>query len=155
MWQRWRSIGLVTAGLFGIAVVARLVSRVAASDNEKVQTRIGFVAFVAVAATVAVVAYSWGRRHPMVQVILDLSGAVLLGCLLSVLLGPLISGGAGPFSKGAGFFFAQIWIYLGVALGGGLLGLLVLTAIGQDYRSQQLRRLALRDKGKPRRVTRW
>jgi hypothetical protein len=154
MWQRWRLIGLVTAGLFGIAIVARLVSRLTAEHNEKLQTRIGFVAFVAVAVTIAVVAFSWARRYPMLRVGLDLAGAVVAGCLLSVLIGPFISGGGGPFSKGAGFFFAQIWVYLGVGFGGGLLGLLVVMALGQDYRSQALRQFTLREKGKPRRVTR-
>ena len=39
-------------------------------------------------------------------------------------------------------FFAQIWLYL-LATGAGLLiGYLVLTALGRDYRSQQLKRYA-------------
>jgi hypothetical protein len=153
MWDRWRPIGLMTAGLFVIAVVARLLSRFIAHDHTKTQTRIGFVAFVAVAATVAAFAFLWGRRYPMGRVVLDLAGAVLTGCLLSVLIGPYISGG-GPFHKGAGVFFAQIWVYFGVSIGAGLLGLGVLTALGQDYRSQALRRFALKEKGKPKRVTR-
>jgi hypothetical protein len=150
MWERWRQIGLVAAGLFAVTVAARLVSRFSANDNKHMQDRISWVAFGVIAAGLSVLAFLWARRYPMLRVTFDLGGAVLIACLLSVLVGPLITGG-GPFKNGAGFFFAQIWLYLGVAFGGGLLGLLIVTALGQDYRSQALKRFTQTQLAKPRR----
>jgi hypothetical protein len=141
MWTRWRPILLMAAGFFAITVIARLLSRFVADNNDKVETRIGYVAFGAVAVLAAALAVYWGRRHPASQVILDLGGAILIACLLSVLIGPFISGDK-PFASGAGSFFAQIWAYCGVGFGGGLLGLLGLIALGLDHRSQALKRYA-------------
>lgn len=153
MWQRWRPIIVMTAGLFAITVIARLLSRLIANNDDRLQTRIGYVAFGAVAVTACALAVYWGRRHPVGQVILDLGGAVLGACLLSVLIGPFISGDT-PFASGAGSFFAQIWAYCGVGFGGGLLGMLGLTALGQDYRSQALKRYTQAQRAKPHRPIR-
>jgi hypothetical protein len=150
MWDRWRRIGLLAAGLFAITVVARLVSRFWAEDNESRQDVLAWVAYGAVALLLAVFAYLWGRRRPMGTVGIDLAGAALIGCLLSVLVGPYISGGS-PFEAGAGNFFAGIWLYAAFAIGGSLLGLIALMAVGQDYRSQALKRYAEMARAKPRR----
>jgi predicted membrane channel-forming protein YqfA (hemolysin III family) len=150
MWNRWRRIGLVAVGLFAITVVARLISRFWAHDNEGRQDRLAWIAFGGVALLIAVVFYLWGRRYPMGQVALDLAGAALVGCLLSVLVGPFISGGS-PFKGGAGNFFAGIWLYAAFAIGGALLGMIALMAAGQDYRSQALKRYAEMAKARPRR----
>lgn len=153
MWERWRPITLMAGGLFLITVIARLLSRFVASHNDKLQSRIGYVAFGAVAVTVGALAVYWARRHRMGQVVLDLGGAVLSACLASVLIGPFISGDT-PFASGAGSFFAQIWVYCGVAIGGGLLGLLFLIALGLDYRSQALKRYAETQRARPNRPIR-
>ena len=153
MWERWRRILVLAAGLFAITVVARLVSRWWAEDNLSRQDKLAWVAYGLVALTLAVVAYFWARPRPMLQVGLDIAGAALLGCLLSVLVGPYISGGA-PFKSGAGNFFATIWVYAGIALGGTLIGLLVVTAAGLDYRSQALKRFAATERARPHRPVR-
>lgn len=150
MWDRWRRIGLLAAGLFAITVVARLVSRFWAGDNEGRQDILGWVAYGTVALLLAVAAALWGRRHPMGQVTLDLGGAALAGCLLSVLVGPFISGGS-PFASGAGNFFAGIWLYAAFAIGGSLLGFIAIMAVGQDYRARTLRRFEAMARAKPRR----
>lgn len=153
MRDRWREIGLLAAVLCGIAVVARLVARFYAGDDVGRQDTVAWVAYGAVALTLAVAAVVWGRRHPMGRVAADLGGGALVGCLFSVLVGPFISGGT-PFAAGAGFFFNTVWLYGGVAIGSSLLALLVLTALGQDYRSQALKRFAETQRARPRRPVR-
>lgn len=150
MWDRWRQILLLAAGLSAIAVIARLVSRFAAEDNPGRQDVIAWVAFGAIAVTLGVVAFLWARRYPMGRVVLDLGGAALIGCLFAVLVGPFISGGS-PFASGAGNFFGMIWLYAGIAIGGSLLGLLVVTALGWDYRSQALKRFSQAERERMRR----
>lgn len=153
MWDRWRRIGLLAAGLFAITVVARLVSRFWAGDNESRQDLLAWLAFGAVALLLAVVAFIWGRRFPMGRVILELGGAALVGCLLAVLVGPFLSGGA-PFRGGAGNFFAGVWLYAAFAITGSALGLIALMALGLDYRSVALKRFEQMARAKPRRPVR-
>lgn len=150
MRERWQPVGLVAAGLLAVNLLARLVVRLFAADNEPVQVRIGFVAMGLIGAGVGVLAFLWGRRFPMGRATGDLSIAVLAACLLSVLIGPFVSGST-PFADGAGAFFALIWQYLAFALGGGILGLIVLIASGQDYRARALKRFAETQRARPRR----
>lgn len=153
MWDRWRRIGLLAAGLFAIAVVARLITRFWAENNEDRQDILAWIAYSSVALTLAVVAFLWGRRFAAGRLALDLGGAALAGCLLSVLVGPFVSGGS-PFAAGAGNFFAGIWLYAAFAIGGSLIGFIVLTALGLDYRSRALKRYAEMQAAKPRRPVR-
>jgi hypothetical protein len=76
-----------------------------------------------------------------------------VACLLTVLLGPF-AGGSVPFREGAGVFFGEIWQYLGFAGGGAILGLLVATMLGHDYRSKALKRYTELTRAKPRKVIR-
>lgn len=153
MWQRWRQILLLAAGLSAIAAVARLITRFFAENDTGRQQALGWVGYGAVALTLAVTAFVWARNRPMGHVVLDLAGGALLGCLFAVLVGPFISGGS-PFANGPGFFFGMIWGYAAFAIGGAILGLLAVTAVGLDYRSQALKRFAEGERGKPRRVAR-
>jgi MFS family permease len=145
-------VGLLAAGLFATNVVARVVVRLAA-HNEKSQTRVGLVAMAAVAVVMIGAAYWWGRRHPMSRVLADLALAAVAGCLLSVLIGPF-AGGSRPLKEGVGFFVAQIWQYLAISAGGVLFGLLLVMALGQDWKSQQWKRYAESVRAKPRRAVR-
>lgn len=153
MRDRWRQIGSLAAVLGGIVVLARLVARFYAGDNTSRQDVVAWVAFGAVGLTLAVAAFSWGRRYPMGRVVLDLGGAALLGCLFSTLVGPLITGGS-PFANGPGVFFGTIWLYAGVAISSALMGLLVLTALGQDHRSRALKRFTETERARPGRPVR-
>jgi hypothetical protein len=145
-------VGLLAAGLFATNVVARVVVRLAA-HNEKSQTRIGLIAMIAVAVVMIGATYRWARRHPNPRVLADLALAVAAGCLLSVLIGPF-AGGSRPLKEGVGFFIAQIGQYLAISAGGVLFGLLLVMALGQDWKSQQWKRYAESVKAKPRRVVR-
>ncbi|MFS8478856.1 MAG: hypothetical protein FWJ93_07830 [Micromonosporaceae bacterium] len=153
MRDRWREIGLLAAVLCGIAVVARLVARFYAGQDVGRQETVAWVAYGAVGLTLAVAAVVWGRHRPIGRVAADLGGAALVGCLFSVLVGPFISGGS-PFAGGPGVFFGMIWLYGGVAIGSALLALLVLIALGQDHRSQALKRFAETQRTRPRRPVR-
>jgi hypothetical protein len=83
----------------------------------------------------------------------DLSAAVAVACALTVLVGPFF-GGKVPFEEGAGLFFAEVWHYLAFAGGGAILGLLVLMALGRDYRAEALKRYTKARQAKPRKVVR-
>jgi hypothetical protein len=150
--ERWLPVGLLAVGLFATNVVARVVVRLAA-HNEKSQTRIGLIAMGAVAVVMVGAAYWWARRYAIPRVVGDLAVAAVAGCLLSVLIGPF-AGGSRPLKEGVGFFVAQIWEYLAISAGGVLFGLLLVMALGQDWKSRQWKRYAESVKAKPRRVAR-
>ena len=82
-----------------------------------------------------------------------MAGAVAVALTLTVLVGPLLVG-ENPFGGGAGLFFAQIWLYLAAVAAGVAVGNLILTALGRDHRSRQLKRYAELKAAKPRRVVR-
>jgi hypothetical protein len=153
MKERWLPIGVLAAVLFAINVAARLISRLAFHNDDGKQTAAGMIAMVAIGLIYAVLAFIWGRRVPVGRVVADLGAAALIGCAFTIFVGPFISS-KGPFSDGAGVFFAQIWQYVGFTGGGALVGFLIVIALGLDYRSQALKRLAQAKLAKPRRVVR-
>jgi MFS family permease len=151
--QRWLPVGVIVGVLFVTNVIARWIVRLFAEDNDKRTTEIGLVSLGVVAVVMAVAAYWWARRHPMARVVADLAVAAIAGCLLSVLLGPLLAGTA-PLRDGFDFFVGQVWHYLLLAVGGTVFGLLVVMALGLDYKSQSWKRYAEQMKAKPKRVVR-
>lgn len=153
MRERWQRIGVLAGVLFAINVVARLVARLAFNGNDDGQTAIGLISMTVIGLIFAVLAFVWGRDRPVGILVADLAGAAVIGCTLTIFVGPFISG-EGPFSDGAGVFFAQIWQYGGFFGGGTLVGFLILTALGRDYKSKGLKQLAESRLAKPRRVVR-
>jgi hypothetical protein len=153
MRDRWLRIGGLAAGLFVINIVARAVSHFAFKDDGEAQDRVSLAMFAAIGIVLAVLAFLWGRRRHIGEVVGDLGGGALLACALTILVGPLIFGG-NPFGGGAGEFFSQIWLYAAFSVGGVILGYLFLVALGRDYRSRQLARIASTRAAKPRRVVR-
>ncbi len=153
MRDRWLPVGILAAVLFGINVVIRVIVWQFTPKNDTKQIAIGFVGLGLVALVMAIAGYRWGRRYPMSRVGPDLSVAVAVGCALTVLVGPF-AGGKMPFEEGAGLFFGEIWHYLAFAGGGAILGLLVLMALGKDYRAEALKRYTRTRMAKPRRVVR-
>jgi hypothetical protein len=153
MRDRWQPVGILAGVLFAINAVIRFIVWQVAPKSDNKQIAFGFLGLGLVALVMAVAAYRWGRRYPMHRVGPDLAVAVSVGCLLTVLVGPF-AGGTAPFKEGAGMFFAEIWHYLAFAGGGAVLGLLVLMALGRDYRAQALKRYAESRAAKPRRVVR-
>jgi hypothetical protein len=153
MRDRWLRIGALAAVLFAINVAARLVTRLAFDGDDDRQTTMGLISLVVIGLTFAVLAFAWGRDRPAGTVVADLAGAATIGCALTIFVGPFISG-EGPFSDGAGVFFGQIWQYAGFFGGGTLVGFLVLTALGLDYKSKHLKRIAETQLTKPGRPVR-
>ncbi|MER7005180.1 hypothetical protein ABT297_19320 [Dactylosporangium sp. NPDC000555] len=153
MKERLLPIGLVAGGLFLVNVVARLVVRFGAGDDDAKQITIGLWALIAVGAVMIPVAFWYGRKHPMVRVIGELGLAVVVACLLAVLIGPFVSG-VGPFSNGAGLVFRQFFYFVGLSAIGAVIGLLLLMTTGLDHRSQSWKRYIERSGTKPRKAVR-
>jgi hypothetical protein len=153
MRDRWQPVGILAGVLFAINVVARFIVWQFTPKSDTKQIALGFIGLGLVALVMAGAGYRWGRRYPMSRVGPDLSVAVAVACALTVLIGPF-AGGTAPFKEGAGIFFGEIWHYLAFAGGGAVLGLLVLMALGRDYRAQALKRYAQSRMAKPRRVLR-
>ncbi|SCE94024.1 hypothetical protein GA0070607_3455 [Micromonospora coriariae] len=150
---RWRDVGVLAGGLFAVNVVARLIIRFGFDGDDTAADRVSLAMFAVIGLILAVVAFRWARRRPLADWAADMALAVLAAMALTVLIGPLLVG-HNPFAGGAGTFFAQIWLYLLATGAGVLVGYLVLTALGRDYRSQQLKRYAEVKAAKPRRVVR-
>jgi hypothetical protein len=150
---RWLPVALLAGGLFVTNVIARVVVRLTAAKSAHSQTRIGLIAMIAVAVVMIGAAYWWARRYPMPRVLADLAVAIVVACLLSVLIGPFAAGSR-PLKEGSGFFIGQIWQYLAIAAGGTVFGLLIVMALGQDWKSQAWKRYTEAARAKPRRVVR-
>jgi hypothetical protein len=153
MKDRWLPVGVVAGVLFAVNAIARFIVWLAASDSDSTQIVIGLVVFGVVGLVMIWAGFRWGRRYPMTRVTPDLFVIIVSSCLLSVVVGPL-AGGSVPFREGVGLFFGEVWRYLVYAAAGAVLGLLVLTMLGMDYRSQALKRYAEMKQAKPRRVVR-
>jgi hypothetical protein len=153
MKDRWLPVGLVAGALFVVNAIARFVVWRVAPKSDNKQILIGLVLFGVVGLVMVGAAFWWGRRYPTPRVVADLGVVIVVSCLLSVLIGPF-AGGSVPFKEGAGLFFAEIWRYLGYTAAGVVLGLLILMALGLDYRSQALKRYTELRAARPRRVVR-
>ncbi|RZU78036.1 hypothetical protein EV384_6785 [Micromonospora kangleipakensis] len=153
MLQRWRAVGLLAMALFAVNVLARLVIRFGFDGDDTAADRVSLVMFVVIGLILAAVAFRWGRDRPVARWAGDLAAAVGVALTLTVFVAPLLVG-ENPFGGGAGLFFAQIWLYLAATAAGVLVGYLILTALGLDHRSQQLKRYAQLKAAKPRRVVR-
>jgi hypothetical protein len=150
MAQRWKRIGILAGVLFVVNLASRLASKywLTSDGQQKVVAVVGVGAIVLIFAALA---FHWGRTRPAGVVAADLAAAALVSCVLIIFLAPLLMGQS-PFANGAGDFFAEIWQYAGLAIGGTLLGMLVLMATGQDLRAKQLKQYTRAAKAKPKRV---
>ncbi|GAB3143399.1 hypothetical protein GCM10027290_19640 [Micromonospora sonneratiae] len=153
MKDRWLPVGVLAGALFAVNVVARLIARLGFDGDVEAADRLSLGMFAVIGLTLATIAFLWGRNRPVARWGSDVAGAVLIAMALTVFVGPFISGSY-PFADGAGEFFAQIWLYAGFTAGGALIGFLLLTALGRDYRSQSLKRYAESRQSKPRKVVR-
>jgi hypothetical protein len=153
MKDRWLPVGVLAGVLFAVNVAARLVARIWFNDDTEAGDRISLGMFVVIGLILAATVFVWGRRRPTGRWIADIGAAALVAMLLTIFVGPFISGDT-PFEGGAGEFFSQIWLYGGFAIGGSLVGYLILVALGLDYRSQSLKRFAETKLAKPRRPVR-
>jgi hypothetical protein len=153
MRQRWLPVGLLTGALFLINVLGRLAARFWAKGNEDRQANIGLLAVALIGVAMIGAAIWWVRRYPSNRAWGDLLTATAVGGALCVLGGPLVMGHS-PWASGAGTFFQQVWLFLGMALGGAGFGTLIVMTLGQDWKSQAWKRYTQQASAKPRRVVR-
>jgi hypothetical protein len=149
--ERWLPVGILAGALFVVNIVARLVVRFAAGDDDDKQITIGLAALIAVGVVMIGVAYWFARRYPMPRVLADLSVATAVACVLSVFIGPFASG-VDPYS--GGLLVRQFLYFLGISGIGVFFGLMAVMTAGQDYKSQSWKRYAEHVKAKPRKVVR-
>ncbi len=147
MKERWLPVAGLALALFVVNAVARLVVWQTASDEWQDQIRIGLLSAGVTAVLCLVAGIWWGYRMPVPRLVVEIGAAILAACLLVVLIGPF-AGGSRPFAEGASLFFRQIFYYIGISAFGTLIGVLLVTTFGQDWRSRAYRRheLALRSK---------
>lgn len=154
MGRRWRPVAVLAAVLFGINVVARLVTRlVFDADDGLAQSRASIAMFAAIGVVLAGVAFVRSQRVPPAVWAPPLAAATGIAMLLTVLVGPLVSGD-NPVGSGAASVLAQFGVYAGFAVAGTLLGYWAALAAGRDHRSRRLAALAQARAGRPRRVVR-
>jgi hypothetical protein len=109
--------------------------------NRGIQTVSGFLALGLLVVAIAVVAYRWIVRSPMVQAGPHLFVAIVLGCLIALFTGPAASRSY-PFQDGAGQFFQRMWLFFAAGILGVIFGYIAAVAMGRDYRSRGLQALA-------------
>lgn len=152
---RWREVAILAGVLFAINVAGRWVAKSLKAENQQVledrKALAGFVLIGVLGLVFAAATIYWGRLRPFNRVAFDLGVAAFAAGVLSIFLGPLTIGES-PFANGAGAFFAQVWTWGGIAIGGTALGYIVLVAFAADYRARQLKAFAERKKVVPKRV---
>lgn len=152
--QRWFPIAALAIGLFAINVVTRLVTRFAFDGDDGAVNGASIVMFALIGVVVAGYAFVVSQRRPPIEWVLpDLVLGALGGMLLTVLVGPFVSGGQ-PFAGGADNFFSQVWLYIGFAIAGTLVGYWIAVALARDYRSRSLAAYAEARRTKVRKVVR-
>lgn len=152
MRDRWLPVGVLAAALFAMNAVGRLVTRLAL-HGEDAHGWVSLATYSAIALLFGVLAFVRSQRYPFGRWVADLAAAALAALVFILFVGPFISGTT-PFAAGAGVFFAQIWQYAAFTGGGALLGFLIATTFGWDYKSRSLKQFAQTRLAKPGRVIR-
>jgi hypothetical protein len=153
MRNTWLRIGILALGLFAVNVAGRLWIRLGSIEDVDTQNRITLLTYGAIGLVMAVLAILWARVRPMGVVVAELAAAAAGALALILIVGPFISGTT-PKQVGGGDSFNAAWQYAGIAGGGALVGLLLLIAVGQDYKSRSLKRFAEQKLAKPKRPVR-
>ncbi|WP_430780891.1 hypothetical protein [Actinoplanes sp. G11-F43] len=150
--QRWFRITALAVALFAVNVIARLVIRFSDDSADGGASGLASIAmFTVIALILGVLTFLRSQRVKPSAWLPDVGFGALAGMALIVLVGPFVSGD-GPFEGGAGNFFAQIWLFIGCAGAGGLIGYWVAVMLGRDYRSRALKAFTQARSDRPRRV---
>jgi hypothetical protein len=153
MRARWMWIAAVAATLFGVNLVARLVTVHGGFSSSAHQLRIGVIAVVCVAVILVGAAAWWSIRYPVGRVVTDLGAAIGLAAVASTVVGPLVAGSK-PFAGGLSLFVGQLLLFAGIGAVGVLLGFIGVVALGRDWKSRSLKSYADRYRAKPTRMVR-
>jgi len=153
MRRTWLRIGILSLGLFAVNVAGRLWVRLGSIEDIDAQNRITLLTYGVIGLVMAVLAILWARARPMGEVGAELAAAAAGALALILIAGPFISGTT-PKQVGAGDSFDVAWQYAGIAGGGAIVGLLLVIAVGQDYKSRRLKRFAEQKLTRPKRPVR-
>ena len=153
MKQRWLPVGLLAAAIFVINVVARYISWKFKVDNPDTQSRLGVIGLIVVGLVLVGASTWWSIRFPFGRVVADVGVAVIAGTLLALVIGPF-AGGSRPFAEGLESFVGETLLFFAVGAVGGLLGFVLATAVGKDWRSRSLRQYEQRYARKPHKPVR-
>jgi hypothetical protein len=153
MRDRWLPVGVVTIILFGVNILARVVTRAGGFVTESQQLTIGLVAVIAVALILIGASAWWSVRYRLGRVLADLGTAIGVSAVLSVVVGPYV-GGSTPMAGGLGSFVGQLLMFGVVSFVGVALGFITVVALGKDWKSRSLRRYAENYRAKPHRSLR-
>jgi len=151
--QRWLPVGVLALAIFVINVVARFVSWRLKVDNPDAQSRLGAIGVIVVGLVLVGASTWWSVRFPFGRVVADLGLAVIVGTLLALVIGPF-AGGSRPFAEGLESFVGEMLLFFGVGAVAGLLGFVLVTAIGRDWRGRSLKRYERRYARKPHKPVR-
>lgn len=139
--KRWIPVAIVSLVMLAANVIGRLVSPEAIdSVTANYQSLVGALATGGMALAAAVAGAWWSVKTPMQRTVADVGLALVLGTFAAVLLGPLCVG-LNPFGSGAGLIIAELLFFLGVGVVAAFLGFMVVTTLGVDYRSKNLKRV--------------
>ena len=153
MRERWLPVGLLTGALFLINVLGRVSAKLWAKGNDDRQINLGLIALAVIGVLMISAGAWWVRRYPAPRAWGDLLAAIGVACALCVFAGPLVVGDM-PFAEGAGLFFRQIWLFLGMTLGAAGFGALAVMTFGKDWKSQAWKRYQKQASARPRKVVR-
>lgn len=139
--QRWIPVAIVSLVMLAANVTGRLVSPEAIdSVTANYQSLVGAAATGAMAVAAIVAGAWWSVKTPMQRTVADVGLALVVGTFAAVLLGPLCVG-LNPFASGLGLILAELLFFLGIAVVAAFLGFMVVTTLGVDYRSKNLKRV--------------
>jgi hypothetical protein len=151
--QRWLPVGLLALAIFVVNAAARFISWKAGIENPNAQSRLGLIGVIAVGLLVMGASIRWSIRYPFPRLFGDMCVAVVVGTLLSVIIGPF-AGGQKPFGEGVEFFVYEVLLFFGIGAVATLLGFVVVTALGKDWKSRGLKRFEQRYNRRPHRAVR-
>ena len=151
MKQRWLPVGLLALAIFVVNALARFISWKAGVENPDAQSRLGLIGVIVVGLLVMAAAIRWSIRYPFPRVFGDMCVAIVTGTLLSVILGPF-AGGQKPFAEGVEFFVYELMLFIAIGAVAALLGFVIVTALGKDWKSRGLKRFEQRYNRRPRRA---
>jgi hypothetical protein len=148
---RWQPILLLALGLFLTNAIARLIVKLFFEKDADKQITVGLVWLAVTGLGMLAAAVWWALRRPPARFVADLGWAALIGCALSVVVGPFVVGSY-VYAEGGAVLWGEIWHFLLICGTAMLIAYSVITAIGKDYRSVQLKRYADRQRAHPTRV---
>lgn len=150
--HRWTPVLIVAAALFVINVLGRVVLWATGVTDDTTMTVAGLYSMLAMVLVTGYAGFRWTRRYDMVRVVGEVGAAILLGTLLAVLVAPLTVG-LSPVAGGLGIVLRQLGLCFAICVLGGVIGLLIVLALGQDRKSRAWKYQEQRYRAKPSRAT--